>query len=116
MADNIIIKELQVLFISKKVDNYDNMVSYFKITDPNISKQSRIVNKTPDRIYKPFWKTDKGETMLKVKTKYVPRDDLESKSSYECDLELVAYYVEKTANELKGYYAKMKNIKDEENE
>ena len=116
MADNLIIKELQVQFISKKVDNYDNMVSYFKITDPNISKQLRIVNKMSDRIYKPFWKTDKGETMLKVKTKYVQRDDLESKSSYECDLELVAYYVEKTANELKGYYAKMKNIKDEENE
>ena len=115
MADNISIKELQVQFISKKVDNYDNMVSYFKITDPNISKQLRIVNKMSDRIYKPFWKTDKGETMLKVKTKYVMRDDLESKSFYECDLELVAYYVEKTVD-LKGYYAKMKNIKDEENE
>ena len=115
MADNIS-KELQVQFISKKVDNYDNMVSYFKITDPNISEQFKVVNKRPDRIYKPFWETDKGETMLKVTTKYVLRDDLESRSSYECDPELVAYYVEKTANELKGYYAKMKNIKDEENE
>ena len=43
------------------------------------------------------------------------RDDLESKSFYECDLELIAYYVEKTVD-LKGYYVKMKNIKDEENE
>ena len=67
MAGNLIIKELQVQFISKKVNNYDNMVSYFKITDSNISKQLRIVNKISDRIYKPFWKTDKGETMLKEK-------------------------------------------------
>ena len=66
MADNISIKELQVQFISKKVDNYDHMVSYFKITDPNTSKQLSIVNKMSDRIYKPFWKTDKGETTNKI--------------------------------------------------
>ena len=34
---NIIIKDL-VEFITKKVNNYNTMISYFKITDPKLEK------------------------------------------------------------------------------
>jgi hypothetical protein len=108
MADNLIIKELKVKFISSKVDNYDNMISYFKIVDKEAKKKLKLVNKLSDTLYKPFWTTDEKEMMLKVKTKHIKRKDLIKNNEYVCDTDLVPYYVEKTANELKGYYAKVK--------
>ena len=65
-----------------------------------------------DTLYKPFWTTDEKEMMLKVKTKNIKRKDLIKSNEYFCDIDLVPYYVEKTANELKGYYAKVKLILD----
>ena len=112
MADNLIIKELKVKFISSKVDNYDNMISYFKIVDKEAENKLKLVNKLSDTLYKPFWTTDEKEMMLKVKTKHLKRNDLIKSNEYVCDIDLVPYYVEKTANELKGYYAKVKLILD----
>ncbi len=43
MADNLIIKELKVKFISSKVDKYDNMISYFKIVDKEAKKKLKLV-------------------------------------------------------------------------
>ena len=47
-----------------------------------------------------------------VKTKNNKRKDLIKSNDYICDIDLVPYYVEKTANELKGYYAKVRLILD----
>ena len=66
------------------------------------------MNKLSDTLSKPFWTTDEKEMMLKVKTKNIKRNDLTKSNDYFCDIDLVPYYVEKTANELKGYYAKVK--------
>ena len=111
MSSNISIKDLQVQYISKKVDNYDNMISYFKVMDSFSNKKLKIVNKLSDTLYKPFWKTDKNEIMLKVKTKHVEKHIFVKATLYECNIELVAYFEEKSAV-LKGYYAKMSSIKD----
>jgi hypothetical protein len=111
MSSNISIKELRVQYISKKVDKYENMISYFKIIDSAVNKKLKIVNKLSDTLYKPFWKTDKNEIMLKVKTKHVDKNDLVKDMLYDCNVELVAYFEEKSV-ELKGYYAKMRCIKD----
>ena len=111
MSSNISIKELRVQYISKKVDKYENMISYFKIIDSAVNKKLKIVNKLSDTLYKPFWKTDKNEIMLKVKTKHVDKNDLVKDMVYDCNVELVAYFEEKSV-ELKGYYAKMRCIKD----
>ena len=54
MADNLIIKELEVKFISSKVDKYDNMISYFKIVDEEAKKKLQLVNKLSDTLYKPL--------------------------------------------------------------
>ena len=112
MVETICIKELKVKFIPSKVDNYDNMISYFKIDDPGIKKKLKIVNKLFDSLYKRFWITDKKEMMFKVKTSNIKTKDLITINDYICDIDLILYYVEKTANELKGYYAKMKLILD----
>ena len=42
---NIIIKDLEVEFITKKVNNYNTMISYFKITDPKLEKKLKPVFK-----------------------------------------------------------------------
>jgi hypothetical protein len=76
MADNLIIKELKVKFISSKVDMYDNMISYFKILDKEAKKKLKLVNELSDTLYKPFWTTDEKEMMLKVKTRHIQRKDL----------------------------------------
>ena len=73
MADNLIIKDLKVKFISSKVDNYDNVISYFKIVDKDVKKKLKLINKMSDKIYNPFWNTDENETMLKIKTKHIKR-------------------------------------------
>jgi len=82
MADNLFIKELKVKFISSKVDNYDNMISYFKVVDKDVKKKLKMVNKMSDRIYKPFWNTDDNEIMLKIKTKHIKRKDLIQNNEY----------------------------------
>ena len=112
MVETIVIKELKVKFICSKEDNYDNMISYFKIDDPAIKKKLKIANKLSDSLYKPFWITDKKETMFKVKSNNIKRKDLIKNNEYICDIDLIPYYVEKTANELKGYYGKVKLILD----
>ena len=110
MVETISIKELRVKFISSKVDNYDNMISYFKIVDKEAKKKLKLVNKLSDALYKPIWATDEKEMVLKGKTKITQRKDLIKCNEYFCDVDFVPYYVEKTSNELKGYYAKVKLI------
>ena len=67
MPECIFIQGLQVQFISSKADNYGNMISYFKEMDSFSKQNLKIVNKMSDTLYKPFWKTDEKETMLKSK-------------------------------------------------
>ena len=55
MVETISIEELRVKFISSKVDNYDNMISYFEIVDKEAKKKLKLVNKLSDTLYKPFW-------------------------------------------------------------
>ena len=87
------------------------MISYFKLMDPSSNKKLKLVNKLSETLYKPFWKTDNNEIMLKVKTKHVDKHNFVKDTLYECNIELVAYFEEKSVV-LKGYYAKMRNIKD----
>ena len=112
MTESINIKDLQMQFISTKIDNYSNSINYFKVTDPLGLKKLKLVNKMSDKLYKPFWDTDKEETMLKVKDIRTKRKDLLRKHLYECDVELVPYFGDKPECALKGYFAKLTNIRD----
>jgi hypothetical protein len=116
MAECIFIEGLRVEFISSKMDNYDNMISYFKIMDPLIKQKLKIVNKMSDTLYKPFWKTDKKETMLKVKTLNVIRKELVKETLYDIEIQLVPFFVDKQKTELKGYSAKVFKVADVKND
>ena len=116
MSESIFIEGLRVEFISSKMDNYDNMISYFKIVDPLIKQKLKVVNKLVETIYRPFWKTDKKETMLKVKTINVIRKELVKETLYDIEIQLVPFFVDKKKTELKGYSAKVLKVADVKND
>ena len=66
--DKIVIKNVSVEYITTKTDAFDNEVCYFKLKDKNIELKFASVIKNDFRL--PFFKTDKGYYLLKVKTKY----------------------------------------------
>ena len=69
-----------------------------------------------DTLYKPFWNTDKKETMFKVKQVKVYRKDLVKQSLYELDIELIPFFTDKDGKELKGYSAKVNKVVDVKND
>ena len=75
-----------------------------------------LVNKLVETIYKPFWKTDKKETMLKVKTINVIKQDLVKETLYDIEIQLVPFFVDKQKTELKGYSAKVFKVADVKND
>ena len=107
MVESIFIKGLTMQFITSKEDNYSNTICYFKDMDSFSKKKLKVINKMSDTLYKPFWKTDKNEIMLKVKQVKVYRKDLVKQSLYELDIELTPFFTEKDGKELKGYTAKV---------
>ena len=55
-------------YLSTKTDNYDNEVSYYKIIDKNYkNKMFGILSQVSDECKVPFWKSEEGEYLLKVK-------------------------------------------------
>ena len=112
MVESVFIKDLQMQFISNKIDNYKNSINYFKVMDSAEKHKMKVVKKMSELIYKPFWKTDTSETMFKVKEIKTNRKGLTPKTLYECDIELVPYYGDKPECALKGYSAKLTNIRD----
>ena len=116
MVESIFIKRLKVQFISSKEDNYGNTICYFKDMDSFSKEKLRIVRKMSDTLYKPFWKTDRKETMFKVKQVKVYRKDLVKQSLYELDIELIPFFTDKDGKELKGYSAKVIKVVDVKND
>ena len=107
MVESIFIKGLTMQLITSKEDNYSNTICYFKDMDSFSKKKLKVINKMSDTLYKPFWKTDKNQIMLKVKQVKVYRKDLVKQSLYELDIELTPFFTEKDGKELKGYTAKV---------
>jgi len=71
---NIFIKDL-VEFITKKVNNYNTMISYFKITDPKLEKKLKPVFKLSETLTKPVWRSgaiygDAVDVSVMLKAKY----------------------------------------------
>ena len=116
MVESIFIKGLTMQFITNKEDNYGNTICYFKDMDSFSREKLRIVRKMSDTLYKPFWKTDKNEMMLKVKQVKVCRKDLVKQTLYDLDIALIPFYTEKDGKELKSYTAKVLKALDVKND
>ena len=112
---------LMTEFLSTKKDNYDNEISYFKVTDKNIkNKMSGILSQVSDEglVKMPFWKTEDGEYILKVKNKYSPKKVIFNNDIVTMNLTFKYYCMNKEDDSLlQGYYAKITSYdNDKENE
>ena len=66
--DKVAIKNVKVEYITTKTDAFDNEMCYFKLKDKNIDSKFAAIMKDGFRL--PWFKSDKGYHLLKVKTKY----------------------------------------------
>ena len=109
--DNITIKDLEVQFISNKENNFKTMMYYFKIVDFEAKKKLRLFNKLSETLRKPIWKTDDDEYLLKVKASCIEKVAIEKKERFNVELVLVGYADLKDKENIKGYYARLINMK-----
>ena len=108
------IQDLHVEFLASKVDDYDCVNCFFKIIDiDGVSKLKPLLGLNDDRSFKmPIWVTDKGESLLKVKKKFVPGDGYCVKGGlYTINIEFLLYNMIVDGDGIKGYYAKIENLK-----
>ena len=108
------INDLLVEFISKKENNYNANICYFKVVDIDAKNKMKPVRSLEeDDVRMPYWKTDKKDIILKVKDKFVNySDDLESGCLYSANLDFEFYSIEDLENDksLKGYYLKVQGL------
>lgn len=112
----VLIQDLHVEFLASKVDDYDCVNCFFKIIDiDSVSKLKPLLGLNDDRSFKiPVWMSDKGESLLKVKKKFVPDDCggyYVKGGLYTINIEFILYNMSVDGDTIKGYYAKIQNIK-----
>ena len=104
-------------YLSTKTDNYDNEVSYYKIIDKNYKNTMfGILSQVSDECKVPFWKSEEGEYLLKVKKKYTPKTTPDVGDIVTVNLMFKHYCMEINNDKLlQGYYVKI-NSYDEDKE
>jgi hypothetical protein len=70
----------------RKTDKYDNEIIYFKLRDKNVDLKFVTLIK-PSYIL-PWFKSDKGHYILKVKTKYCKTKEFKKEEPIICDMTL----------------------------
>ena len=86
-----------------KPDTYDNEVCYFKIIEKNIDQKFAVLIK--DDLKSPWWKTDEGQTILKVKPKYMKLKEAKKEEVIVVDISFKYYKM----NDVEGYYVSALN-------
>ena len=105
METTIKIEDIVLDYINTKVDKYENKQSYFKVTKQvSKNKIKKLSNKLVGVI--PFWTSENGDTMIRIKSKHIPLE-LKSGVSYKCNLEL--NFFDLKVQSLTGYYLKVLN-------
>lgn len=99
--ENITIKNIKLEYLTTKHDKYENEISYFKIKDKNIDQKFVSINR--EGYKQPYFKTDKGSYILKVKTKYLKLKELKKDEPVSTDIIFNPYEMDNN----KGYYVKM---------
>ena len=96
--ERVLIKSVRVEYIITKPDAYDNELSYFKIIDKKIDQ--KFVALIKDNFKNPWFKTDKGQTILKVKQKYMKLKEAKKEEVIVVDISFKYYKM----NDVEGYY------------
>ncbi len=117
--NNVLINDINVEYLSTKVDKFDNSVVYLKLTDhKNKLKPIIDIQANDNDIRLPIWTTETQDVILKVKDKWLSvADDLQPLSNYIINADFTAYSMDnEDGNTLKGYYIKVPRIKRKKNE
>ena len=94
----VVIKNVRVEYLSTKKDKYNNEINYFKIRDKSIDQKFSAV--AQDGFNLPWFKTDKGHTLLKVKSKYVKVKSLNKDDIVVAEIVFTQYNM----NGIDGFY------------
>ena len=102
-------------YLSTKTDKYDNEISYFKLIDKNFkNKMSNILKEICDEIKMPFWKTDEGDKILKVKKRHTPKNILDVNDIVTVNMTFKHYCMETNDDKLlQGFYCKINSYDDD---
>ena len=95
--DIIVVKNVKLKFISNKTDNYDNEITWFKIDKNSIGKFS-VLKKDGYKL--PYFESNDGKILLKVKSKNVKIDELKNDIVIICDIGFKYYKI----GDYEGYY------------
>ena len=96
--ESIVVKNVRVEYLSTKTDKYNNEICYFKIRDKSIDHKFSAVAK--DGFNLPFFKTDKGHMLIKVKSKYVKMKALNKNDVVAVEIIFTQYKM----NDIDGFY------------
>ena len=95
------IKHVKAEYITTKTDKYENEICYFKMKDKSFELKFAPLMK--DSYILPWFKTDKGQYILKVKTKYCKTKELKKEEPVICDMTFKYYKM----NEISGFYVSL---------
>ena len=111
--NNVLINDINVEYLSTKVDKFDNSIVYLKLTDPkNKLKPIIDIQANDNDIRLPIWTTETQDVILKVKEKWLQvSDDLQPLTNYIVNADFTAYSLDTDNGTVKGYYIKIPKIK-----
>ena len=110
MEKTIKIESFDVEFIIRKMNDYKQMMFYFKLVDKNLKKKLKPLKKRTD-CKLPFWETDKGEYMMKVKEQCVSHPQPNKNELYHARLEFKLFDFTVSGGN-KGCFVKISNLGD----
>ena len=96
--ETVLIKSLKVEYITTKIDAYDNELCYFKFRDKNIDTKLALLIKEGFKY--PWFRSDQGQTILKIKNKYMKLKETNKEEVVIVDLSFKYYKM----NDNEGYY------------
>ena len=110
MEKTIKIESFDVEFISRKMNDYKQMMFYFKLVDKDLKKKLKPLRKLTD-CKLPFWETEGREYLMKVKEQHVSHPQPNKNELYHACI-VFEYYELKADTSKKGYFAKISNLGD----
>ena len=99
--EKVVIKNVKAEYITTKTDKYENEICYFKLRDKNID--SKFVALIQPSFNLPWFKSEKGQYILKVKTKYCKTKEFKKEEPVICDMTFKYYKM----NDMEGFYVSL---------
>ena len=99
--EKVVIKNVKAEYITTKTDKYENELCYFKLRDKNID--SKFVALIQPSFNLPWFKSEKGQYILKVKTRYCKNKELKKEEPVIFDITFKYYKM----NDMQGFYVSL---------